>query len=229
MARSKKTTKSSAKKTSVDTVSSKSKASAGRLKTRSKKFSKKQVIVFAIVLVVLASLYFFRGLYISAMVNNQPISRLEVIRMLEERQGQQALDNLITETLVMQEARKSGITVGQEDVDQQISEIEQNLTSQGQTLESALAFQGMTREDLSRQVELQLLIEKLLSDNVEVSEEEVNTYIEENESLFSEDMSEEEIKNQAREQLKQQKVGQEFQTWITELKNNANIKYFVDY
>jgi parvulin-like peptidyl-prolyl isomerase len=96
-----------------------------------------------------------------ATVNGQPISRLSLIREMEKSSGKQVLEGLIGKTLILQEAKKQNVFVGKEDVDQEIAKIEENFKNQGQDLNQLLAFQGMTRADLEKQIQLQKMAERL--------------------------------------------------------------------
>ena len=54
-------------------------------------------------------------------------------------------------------------------------------------------------------------------------------YIETNADLLPEDQNTEELNNKVKNQLQQQKLSEAIQTWLTDLKDKANINYFVDY
>ncbi len=192
-------------------------------KLTSNKTTKKLVVL----IIVIGTLYLARGLFVAALVNYQPITRLAVISELEKLYGADALDSLVTKSLIVQEARKQGITVAKEDVEGEIAEIEASLS--GQDLDSLLALQGMTRTDLEAQLKVQIMVEKLFSDKVQVTDEEVDQYLAENKDYFSEDLTEEELKDQAKSQLIQQKLSEEFQSWLADLRQNASLHYFVNY
>src|SRR3989344_668284 len=82
------------------------------LKNKSTKY-----IVLAVFLLLLGSLlYLSKGLFIAAIVNGKPVSRMALIKNLEKTGGKQALDSLVTQELIKQEARKENITVGDEDI-----------------------------------------------------------------------------------------------------------------
>lgn len=186
-------------------------------------------IGFIAVLVAFVFGYFLKGYFVAALVNGRPISRLRVIRELEKRQGLATLDNIITEELIRQEARKKGISVSKADVDTEITSIEVSLKSQSQTLDEILAAQGMTRAELVKNIELQKLIEKILTDKASVTDAEVQKYIDDNKASFPEGTNMEEVKTLVRQQLIQQKVSTEFQTWVDAVKKTAKINILVKY
>lgn len=180
-----------------------------------------------IILVVVA--FFLKGLFIAALVNGQPITRIAVIQELEKQGGKQALSSLVNQALILQEAKKKNVTVSQKEIDDSAKQIEDSLKTQGQTLDTALAVQGLTREDLSMQLKLRNLVTKLLADKVKVSDKEIADYIEKNKDTLPTDLKENELKKSVGEQLKQQKLATASQAWIEELNKNAKINYLVNY
>ena len=193
------------------------------------KINVRALSILAIVLVVAGGLFYFRGIFVAALVNGQPISRLSVIRELEKQSGKQALDSLITKKLVEDEAGKKGITVSPNEVQDEIKKIEDQVSKQGTTLQAVLTQQGMTKDRLMEQIGLQKKIEKLLADKLAVSDAEADKYIQDNKITPTKDQKPEDLKNQVREQLKQQKFSQEADVWISTLKAGAKIDYLVSF
>ena len=189
---------------------------------------RREIYIVLIVVIFSAILYLIKGFIIAAVINGQPISRLSVVRDLEKRGGAQSLDTLISQALILQEAKKQNVVVTDEEINRNIAEIETNLEGQG-GLDQILISEGMTRNDLIKQIRLQKLAEKMVSGQISVSDDEVNQYIEANKEYLPKDQSSEEINNTVRKQLEQQKLSEAIQTWLTDLRNKANIKYFVKY
>lgn len=185
--------------------------------------------LIVILLIILGLLYYFKSLFVVALVNGEPISRLAAIRELEKQSGKQVLDSLVTKTLILQEAKKQNVTIDQTEIDQAIKKIEKDIQGQGQTLDQALTLRGMTRTDLIEQIKIQKLVEKILGKNIKVTDKEVSDYIEKNKITIPEGTKPEETKTQVKEQLLQQKLGEKFQAWIENLKKNAKISYFLNY
>lgn len=186
--------------------------------------------IIALVIIILGILlYMFRGLFIVAMVNGQPITRLQLIQDLEKQYGKQALNTLVTKALIQQEAKKQGVSVSDKDVQDEIKKIETSLTAQGQSLDQVLSMQGRTKASIVEDIRLQKLVEKMLAKNITISDKEVNDYIEQNKDSLPEASSSATIKEQIREQLKQQKFSLEVNTWMQNLQKNAKTTYFVNY
>lgn len=190
--------------------------------------NKKYIIAAIVVIIILAILYAARSLFIAAIVNGHPISRLSVVNQLETQGGKQALDGLITQTLIEDEASKRNINVSQADVNKQIASIQQNIESQGSSLDAALAQQGMTKNDLNEQVKLQLLLNKMIG-TPSVTSKEIDAYISQNKAQLPQNESDATLRNQVKQQIIQQKQQQASQSFVAALRNKAHIVYFVNY
>lgn len=193
------------------------------------KHNKTALAVIGGIIIFFLLIFAFKNFFIAATVNGEPISRLEIIKTLEEQGGQQTLESVVTKTLILQEAKNKNIQLSQEDMDGEIKKIEDSLKGQNTTLDDALAAQGMTRNDLNEDIRLQLLVQKLVEERINVTDEEVNKYVEENNDFFLETLSEEERIEQAREQLSQQQIQLQTQVLIKDLQDNSNTIYYVTY
>lgn len=184
------------------------------------------VIVILVLLILLGGLYYFKGQFISATVNGQPIWRLTLIKELEKQSGKATLENLITKALIFQEAKKQGVVISQEEIDQKMKELEDNFTAQGQDLDELLAAQNMTRDQLEEQLKIQLIIEKVFNQDIEVTDEEITAYFEAYPDYFPEGTDLESVKEDIRGQLQQEKSSDLVQSWLDSLQENAQINYF---
>lgn len=190
---------------------------------------KTKIAIVAGFSVVVALLYINRGLLVAATVNGEPISRLEVVGEIEKRFGRQALDSIITEKLVLQELRSKNMSVSETEIQDEIKKIEERVKASGQDLATLLTFQGMTMDDLRKQIVVAKAAEKILSDKVTVSDEEIAEYIKNNASSLPEGMSEEDQKAEVKDQLTQQKLSTEFNTMVEGLRAKAKINELVTY
>ncbi len=190
----------------------------------------KKVLIVLLVLLILAFLLFnFKHLFIAAVVNNRPITRFALDRELEKQGGQQVLDSLITKSLILQEAKKQGVNISDERIKAKLSEIEAQIVSQGSDLDTVLQTQGLTRQSFEEQIRIELIIEEILGKDITISEEEIQNYYEENKELFGEEVTYEEVKNQLKEDLRQQELGSKFQSWVMELEQKAKIYYLLKF
>ena len=115
------------------------------------------------------------------------------------------------------------------EIDEEIARIAEQLTAQGQELDQVLEMQGMTREDLVKQVRLQKIVERIFADQIVITDEDIAGYLETYGDSLSEEMTEEEKKAVATEQLKQQKLAESYYGWIDGLRGEAKINYLVNY
>jgi len=193
------------------------------------KLKQPKIIVGLVVVVLAVAAFFLKGFFVAAVVNGEPISRLAIVSELEKQGGKQALSSLVNQALILQEAKKKNVQVSQTELNASLKQIEDSLKSQGQTLDVALAAQGMTRQDLLDQLKLRNLVEKLLADKIKVTEKEVSDYIEKNKNSIPTNLTSDEVKKSVEEQLKQQKLASASQSWLEELSKNAKINYFIKY
>ena len=189
-------------------------------------FSQRNLIIFLITVgVVGGGLYGFKDQFIVVTVNGQSISRLELIQELEKQYGQGTLESIVTETLILQEASRQGVSTSDEEISQEIQKIEEGMAAQGQDLSQALSLQGMTMEELKEQIGLQKMVEEIVKKDIEVTAEEVEAYYEENKDSFPEDEDIEALKSGIKLQLEQQKLTEGINSWIKGLQDNAKINY----
>ena len=193
------------------------------------KVKKSYVILGAVLVLVAAFLYFFRGLFVAAVVNGQPISRWAIVKEAEKQSGKHALSNLVRNTVIEQEAQKQNVTVSEQEIDQEVKKVEDSLSKQGQKLDQVLSLQGMTRQDLRKLIRLDKLVGKLVGKDIKVTDQEVADYIEKNKELLPQNQDENSLKATVREQIKQQKLNDKVRTWLAEVQKNAKILYFVQY
>lgn len=176
----------------------------------------------------MALFYFTKNLFIVATVNGQPISRLSVIRELEQQGGKQTLNAVITKTLITQEANKRGITVSKADLDNEYKRIDRRLKISGQSFDEALKASGITRAQLDENTRLTLMLQKMVG-KVNVSAQEVQDYIDKNKETLPKNINEAELKWFVKDTLEQTKQQEKFQPLIKDLQTKARINYWVNY
>ncbi|MDP5275728.1 peptidylprolyl isomerase [Chengkuizengella axinellae] len=135
---------------------------------------------------------------IVATVNGEEISQDKLFDLMVQQLGKESTDaliqQLIDEALVSQELEKEGLAVTEEDIANGVTkEIEFFKSSFGsdEEVEAYLMQYGMSLEDYEKLVEdmipFQLQIEKLFESKVEVTEEDVAAYYEENLAYYTEE------------------------------------------
>lgn len=181
------------------------------------------VNVVAVILILLGyAVYRFWGI---ATVNGQTISRLAYYQTMEKQIGEQVLDNLVTEALILNAAKTQNYVVDEAAIDEQLEGIKKQIEANGQTIEEALAAEKMTMPEVRRQFALQQIVQKLGSGTVEVSQAEIEEYIEQNKDFLPEGVEGQELTDMVKSQLQSQKSNENVSAWIEGLKTNANIIY----
>ncbi|WP_054940275.1 peptidylprolyl isomerase [Paenibacillus ihuae] len=164
-----------------------------------------------------------------ASVNGTDITKAQLYDKLVEAGGESTLQNLITTTLVNQEAKKANITVTDEDINTEIEDLKTQFGGE-EALNSALAQSSMTLDDLKEQMPLQVEIRKLLEPQVKVTDEDISTYYTENKATFNQ---EEEVrashilvatKEEADAIVQQLKDGADFATLAKEKSSDTGSK-----
>lgn len=116
-----------------------------------------------------------------ATVNGEQITKEALVKRLLRYHGTQTLDDMINEALISQEAGKRKIAVTKEEIDARIEQMRRDL---GENFRMRLAQQNLTPETLPDKIKFEILLEKMVSDRVKISEEEVKGTYEQNKEAF---------------------------------------------
>jgi len=200
-----------------------------KLKVKVDKRLVKPLLILLVVAAVGGLLYNIKSWFIVAIVNGRPISRLALDHQLEAQYGQATLENEIIKNLILQTGKKENVNVTQAQVDERVGKIEAQFTAQGTDLDSLLASQGQTRQDLEEQLKVQLIVEGILGGDIEITDEQIKEYYETNKDFFPKDAVLEDLKEDIRQDVFQQQMGEKFQPWLEELKKEAKIYYFLKF
>ncbi|MFH0864129.1 MAG: hypothetical protein V1858_03515 [Candidatus Gottesmanbacteria bacterium] len=206
------------------------KISAIKLALRKKYDNNRKLIIIGLILFLLATgLYNFKGLFVAAMVNGQPIWRISVDQELEKQAGSKILDSLITKQLVLQEAGKQKANISDQEINQGLKDLEDSLTKQGQNLDELLTAQGMSRNDIKDQIKLQKQVEKMVAKDIKVTDADVQKYYDDNQETLYQDKKFADVKAEIQKQLEQEKLNEKIQTWVEDLRKKAKINYFTQF
>ena len=177
--------------------------------------------IIVVVIVAAALLFWFnKGLFLAGSINGKLITTPEFYSKLSKSSGQEVFDSLVQETLIKQEAVKKGITASDKKIDAKIKELENQLGGK-EMLNNTLAQNNTTLDELRGQIVIQILVEELLADKIKVTDKEVQTYIKENVEAAAG-----RSKEQVKETLESQRIGEEFASWFEELKKKAKINTY---
>lgn len=146
-------------------------------------------IIGVLVLIIIAG-----GVYFStrtapveavAKINGEVITKDELYDFMVKNSGQQALDYLIANKIVELEAKVQNITVDKAAVQAEIEKAAEPYGGMEVFLQT-MEMYGYSIDDMKKDVEQSLIVEKLLSPSIEITEDEMKAYFEENKDSFGE-------------------------------------------
>jgi foldase protein PrsA len=171
--------------------------------------------------------------YSAAVVNGDRITNSEYYYRLDQAYGNAIVSQLIEEELVRQEAARQGVVATQEEIEAEVEDITEQVGGEEQ-LNASLDAYNLTMEDLTRQIELDILSRKMLEPTIEYTEEDVMAFFEEySEMIFPEDAAEleegelldyESYKEETLDVYLQQEIETAKGPWLAELETESRIQ-----
>lgn len=121
-----------------------------------------------------------------AQVGTTPISRTEFLSQTESAAGLQTLQQLISNQLIEDGAKQYNITATSQEINTALQSLEQQngITSTAQ-LQAVLAANNLTMADVQKSMKIQVLEQKLAERNVTVSNQEIQSYYDQNKSQMA--------------------------------------------
>jgi len=165
----------------------------------------------------------YRGETTIATVNGAPISQSQFDRAAGS--SDQALQSLIDQQLILQEAKREKVTVPDSEVNSEVNTIKQQLGSGGE-FTAALQRANLTESQLREQIRTQKLATEMGAKGVTVSNDEAQTYYNQNKPQFG-TQTFDQAKDQISGQLLQSKQNEAIQTWIAGLRQKAKISIHI--
>lgn len=166
-----------------------------------------------------------------AWVDNTPLTKFNLYNTLEKRYGKDYTDRLITETLILNEAKNRNVEAADTDLDAEIKKIEDQ-EGGADKLDQALITQKMTRDDLKSQLKFRILVEKMFGKDVVISDEEIDNFVEKNKAQYPEFENPQSseaarLRQQVADNLKSDKVSKSFNEWLTTALESSRIKRLI--
>ncbi len=150
----------------------------------------------------------------------------------EEALQKQTVDDLVDTELLVQEADSRGITVSDEDIDAELTDLaEQNQLGSAEELLAAVEKQGVTEEQARSQVETQVMVEQLVADEdgaADPTEKELRALYTQAKQQSSQSGQEippfDEVRDQLEEQARSEQVGRVAAALLEDLRKDAEIE-----
>lgn len=123
----------------------------------------------------------------AAVVGKETISDAEWVAALKQKYGQQVLQDMINRKVVFQEAERQGITADPKMLEKELAQIRESYGSENdRDFEQALMRQaGTTIEALTQEITYQWLLRELATQEISVSEEQIQTFYNNNPERFT--------------------------------------------
>jgi foldase protein PrsA len=206
-------------------------------------FNKKNL--YPILLVVLlaagsATAFFFgtslvqawRAHTAAAVVNGEVISKTALERRLIQTSGTQVVQQLIDEALILQEGRKQKISITDQDLKAKLSEVEKLIAPS--SIDDALKAQKLTRDDLDRDLRIQIITEKILGADLDITEADIKDYFDKNKTTLAQDLGKkpedlklEDARQSIVSELTHQRISAKYRPWVENLRSQSKIETFL--
>lgn len=121
----------------------------------------------------------FNGDETVAKVGDREITKEALYEKLVATSGAATLDVMISNEVVDQEAEKAKVKVTQDEIDEEMAVYEEQYGG-AEGLAEALATSGMSIADLEEEMKTYLKVEKIIGPDIEITDEQMSTYFEEN-------------------------------------------------
>ncbi|WP_243298762.1 peptidylprolyl isomerase [Bacillus litorisediminis] len=119
-----------------------------------------------------------------ATVNGNEISEEELNDLLMNQYGASTLDSLINDKVIQLESEKQNVTVTDEEIDEELKIFIDSYGGE-ESFNTALESSGITLDMVTSDIKTYLLTKKLMASDIEITEEEMQTYFEENKDMFA--------------------------------------------
>jgi FKBP-type peptidyl-prolyl cis-trans isomerase (trigger factor) len=143
---------------------------------------------------------------------------------IRKRTKKQVVDQIVNQLTILTHAKKSGVTVDEDEVNQRIEELK-NQQREGQSLQKMLEKSGMNEDQFNKRIRESILVNKYIEQetgDVSVSTEDARSFYNENSKRFK-NRSFEDLKDRIVQMLEQRKKRQQAEELVSKLKEKTEI------
>ncbi len=187
----------------------------------------KVLLILAIGAVVFLLAQKYRGVFVAGTVNKSIISRIELNNKMAEKYGKQTLEEIISERLLEENLQKNKITVTDKEVSDELAKIKEQYGGEEQ-FKTAIAQYGMTEKQAEDSIKQSIGLKKLIevSYKIEITDDQVSKYYEENKESYS-GKKLEEVTNDIKDALYQQELYTKSQEWYSQIRKDAKVNSYL--
>lgn len=191
--------------------------------------TRKYLYAVVIVLALMGLLFAASKFWVIAWVDNKPITKFELYALLDKRDEGKTSEELIVQKLLRSEGQKQRAIVSSDELEAEIKKVE---VAQGgaEQLDQILQVNRTSREDFRKLVELQLIKQKLFGKDINITDEDVTKYLDQNKDSLPPDILKNpesseaaKLRESAKEQLKQMKINENFNKWLEEALKSSRV------
>ncbi|WP_419886961.1 peptidylprolyl isomerase [Neobacillus niacini] len=147
-------------------------------------FIKKNKTLSCIIVVLILAIGIFLSLALSkdkavAKINGESISKDELYDVMVEQYGAAAVEQLITDKIVAAEAKKEKITITDKELNAEVEKLKESYGGED-VFDQMLTANNTSLDALKEDLKSYLTLRKLLVPRIEITEEELKTYFDEN-------------------------------------------------
>jgi foldase protein PrsA len=153
-------------------------------------FIKQNKTLSTIIVVLIVAIGIFLSLALSkdkaiAKINGEAISKDELYDVMVEQYGAATVDQLIADKIVVSEAKKEKVTITEEDLNAEVDKLKQSYGGD-EVFDQMLASNNTSLDALKEDLKSYLTLRKLLEPQIEITDEELKTYFDENKDSLGE-------------------------------------------
>jgi len=118
-----------------------------------------------------------------AKVDGEKILQTELDDALREQYGTEVLETLITNKIVELEAKKVGVSVSEDSIQEEYKELAESYGGE-ESLQEALEANGLTEQSVKDNIRIYQLTKNVIAESIDISDEEVAQYFENNKDSY---------------------------------------------
>lgn len=149
-----------------------------------KKWKSSKYIVLGLVLLMAFSIAgCSKNEEVVAKVGDLDITKDELYDLLVGQYGEEALTGLINDKIIELEIKKSDIKISEEEIDKEFENMG-NYYGGKEKLVEAMETYKMTKEQMNKNIEMNLAVKKLIAEDIVITDEEIEEFYDKNGEMF---------------------------------------------
>ena len=153
-------------------------------KLKNNKFMIGLALVIVVALAAIVGTNFSSKSETIASVNGDKITSDDLYEIMAAQYGSSIVDTLITNKVIEQEAEKQGVKISSDAIEEELDTFIESYGGE-ESFNAALEQSGISLDNFKYDIEIYLMTKELMSPDIKVTEEDMETYFEENKAEFA--------------------------------------------